>query len=140
MTIIWLDIWDVQSGSKAKGLINRYFNIGSYIVTICRANMNLDVPQCKNCQKWEHAIFAYRIQGSKCIKYNSSYKTEHHHYFAWCCKANFKTNPPRLETKQGELCLYTFKCSNYKGNHQANSNLYPFQKYHFNREWYSKKY
>ena len=34
MTIIWLDIWDVQSGSKAKGLINRCFNIGSYIMTI----------------------------------------------------------------------------------------------------------
>jgi len=34
MTIIWLDIWDVQSGSKAKGLINRCFNIESYTMTI----------------------------------------------------------------------------------------------------------
>jgi len=40
MAIIWVDIWDVQSGSKAKGLINRCFNVGSYIATIRGANMN----------------------------------------------------------------------------------------------------
>jgi len=41
IAIIWLNIWDIQSGSKTKGLINRYFNIESYITTICSANMNL---------------------------------------------------------------------------------------------------
>ena len=34
MAIIWLNIWDIQSRSKAKRLINRCFNIGSYITTI----------------------------------------------------------------------------------------------------------
>ena len=34
MVIVWLDIWDFQSSSKAKGLINRCFNIRNYIVTI----------------------------------------------------------------------------------------------------------
>ena len=49
MSIVWIDIWDVQSGSKAKMLINRYFNIRRYIATIQGANMNLGIPQCKNC-------------------------------------------------------------------------------------------
>jgi len=49
MSIVWIDIWDVQSGSNAKMLINRCFNVGRYIATIHRANMNPDVPQCKNC-------------------------------------------------------------------------------------------
>jgi len=40
MTIIWVDIWNVQSSSKAKSLINRYFNIRSYITTVRDANMN----------------------------------------------------------------------------------------------------
>ena len=40
MLIIWIDIWDVQSGSKAKSLINRYFNIGRFIATIRGANIN----------------------------------------------------------------------------------------------------
>ena len=34
MVIIWLDIWNVQKGSKAKELINRCFNIRNYITTI----------------------------------------------------------------------------------------------------------
>ena len=51
IAIIWLDIWDVQSGSNAKGLIKKYFNIRSYIVTIHGANINLEVLQCKNCWK-----------------------------------------------------------------------------------------
>jgi len=51
MAIIWLNIWDVQSRSKTKGLINRYFNIKSYIITIRGANINLEVPQYKNCWK-----------------------------------------------------------------------------------------
>ena len=49
MAIIWLDIWDLQSGSKAKGLINRCFNIGNYITMIQEANINPGVSQCKNC-------------------------------------------------------------------------------------------
>ena len=51
MSIVWLDIWDIQSSSNAKMLINRCFNIGNYIVTIWGANMNPSVPQCKNCWK-----------------------------------------------------------------------------------------
>jgi len=46
IAIIWVDIWDIQSSSKAKGLINRCFNIRSYITIIRGANMNPSVPQC----------------------------------------------------------------------------------------------
>ena len=49
MAIIWIDIWDVQSGQNAKLLINRCFNMGNYIATIRGANMNPKVSQCKNC-------------------------------------------------------------------------------------------
>ena len=51
MAIIWVDIWDVQSRSKVKGLINRCFNVESYITTIRDANMNLGILQYKNCWK-----------------------------------------------------------------------------------------
>ena len=78
MSIVWLDIWDIQSSSNAKMLINRCFNVGNYIATIWGANINPGVPQCKNCWKWGHATFSYRIQGAKCIKYNGPHKSEHH--------------------------------------------------------------
>ena len=140
MAIVWINIWDVQSGCNAKLLINRCFNIGNYIATVRGATMNPRVPQCKNCWRWGHSTFSCRIQGTKCIKCNGPHKSEHHREFGWCCKANPKTNPPRLETKKGELCPHSFKCSNCKGDHQANSNSCPFWKHHFNREWHAKKY
>ena len=112
MSIVWIDIWNVQSGSNAKMLINRCFNVGRYIVTIQEANMNPGVLQCKNCWKWGHTTFLCRIQGLKCVKCNGPHKSENHHEFRWYCKANDKINPPRLETKKEELCPHSFKCSN----------------------------
>ena len=40
MTVIWVDIWDSQNGTKAKYLINRCFNIGYYTATIRETNIN----------------------------------------------------------------------------------------------------
>jgi len=81
MAIIWIDIWDVQSGHNAKLLINRCFNVGNNIAMVRGANMNPGVLQCKNCWKWGHSTFLCRIQGAKCIKYNGSHKSEHHREF-----------------------------------------------------------
>jgi len=124
MSIIWIDIWDIQSGSRAKGLINRCFNVGRYITTIRGTNINPGVPQCKNCWKWGHLTFSCRIQGFKYIKCNGPHKSENHYEFGWCCKANKKTNPPYLKTKKGEPYPHTFKCSNCWSNHQTDSNLF----------------
>ena len=131
MAIVWLDIWDVQSGYNVKMLINRCFNVGNYIVTIQGANINPGVPQCKN---WGHATFLCRIQGTKCVKCNGPHKSEHHREFGWCCKANAKINLPRLETKKDEPCPHSFKCSNCRGDYQANFNQCLFWKHQFNRE------
>ena len=49
MAIIWVNIWDVQSSSQVKGLINRCFNIRSYITTIKGIKMNSGILQYKNC-------------------------------------------------------------------------------------------
>jgi len=51
MAIVWIDIWDVQSRHNTKMLINRCFNVGNYIATVRKANMNPRVPQYKNCWK-----------------------------------------------------------------------------------------
>ena len=57
--VIWVNIWDSQSGLNAKILINRYFNIGNHIAMIYEINMNSGVPQYKNCQKWSYTTFTY---------------------------------------------------------------------------------
>jgi len=139
MAIIWFDIWDSQNGFKAKLLINHSFNFGRYITTIRATNMNPGVPQCHNCWKWGHFTFLCRAHGSICQKCNGPHKLEHHRDLAWYCKANFKLNPPRLETAKGEPCPHSFKCVNCKGEHMADNNKCPFWKHRFNREWHSKK-
>jgi len=40
MAIVWINIWDVQSGKNVKMLINKYFNVESHIATIYEANIN----------------------------------------------------------------------------------------------------
>jgi len=47
--VVWVDIWDFQSSSCAKNIINQRFNVGRFIVTIRGTNMNPGVSQCKNC-------------------------------------------------------------------------------------------
>ena len=121
--IIWFDIWNVQSRSKAKDLINRCFNVGKYIATIWGTNINPSISQYKNCWRWGHATMSCCIQGSKCVKYNRPHKSKNHHQFGWCCKANEKTNSPWLKTKKGKPCPHSFKCSNCRGDYQVNSNL-----------------
>ena len=122
MAIIWIDIWDTQSSSKIKSIINQRFNVGSFIAMVYGANMNPGVLQCKNCWKWEHIAGVCYIQGAKCVRCNRLHLTEHHCHFAWCCKTNDKINPPRLETKKGEPCPHMFKCLNCKGDHQCCGN------------------
>jgi len=120
-------------------LINRSFNIGSHIIIICSTNMNLGVLQCKNCWKWKHTTFACHIYGSKCLKCNGSHKLEHHHDIVWYCKANFKLNLLRLKTLKSEPYIHTFKCINYKDEHQSDSYNCSFWKYQFNCNWHNKK-
>ena len=102
--------------------------------------MNPGVSQYKNCWKWGHTAGVCCIQGARCLKCNGLHLTDHHHHFAWCCKANDKINPPRLKTKKGDLCPHLFKCINCKGIHQADSNNCPFWKHCFNKKWFTKEY
>jgi len=134
MAIVWINIWNAQSGVKAKGLINRCFNVGRYIATVRMANTNTGIPQCKNCWKWGHSTFSCRIQGLKCVKCNGPHKLENYHEFDWCCKANNKINPSHLETKKDKPCLHTFKCTNCQGEHQVDLITCLFWKNQFNRE------
>ena len=104
------------------------------------ANMNLDILQYKNCWKWGHIVGVCHIQRAKCVKYNGPHQIVHHQHYAWYCKANEKTNLPKLEIKKGDLCPHTFKCLNCKDDHQANLNECLFWKHRFNKEWHSKEY
>ena len=124
--MVWVDIWDFQNNMKVKNLINRPFNIGCYIAMIRNTNMNPSILQCKNYWKWDYTTFTCYIYRVKYQKYNGPHKFKHYREMVWCCKANFKTNLPRLELKKDKLYTYSFKYINFKDKHQANSYNCPF--------------
>jgi len=43
IAVVWVNIWDSQSSSSAKNIINCCFNIGCFIATIQGMNMNLGI-------------------------------------------------------------------------------------------------
>ena len=79
--VVWVDIWDSQSGSAAKNIINHYFNIGCFVATIQGTNTNPGIPQCKNCWKWGHLTLSCHSHISRCTKCYGAYITKHHR----CC-------------------------------------------------------
>jgi len=58
MSVIWIDIWDSQKGSKGKTLINRSFNFGRHTATVRGTAMHPGVAQCRNCWRWGHLTHA----------------------------------------------------------------------------------
>ena len=137
MAVVWVDIWDSQSGSSAKNIINRHFNIGRFIATIKGTNMNPGVPQCKNCWKWGHSTLSCCSHISRCAKCYGAHITEHHREKVGCCMENKKLN--RSATKEGKPCPHIFKCMNCKGDHQADSYSCPYWRNCFNQEWHGRK-
>ena len=135
--VVWVDIWDSQSGSCTKNIINRRFNVGRFIATVHGTNMNPGVPQCKNCWKWGHSTLSCRSHVSRCAKCYGAHDTGHHREKAWCCMENKKTN--HAATITGEPCPHIFKCVNCKGDHQVDSYSCPYWHNQFNRDWHGKK-
>ena len=60
--------------------------------------------------------FACQAHEAKCVKYNSTYKVEHHREMAWCCKANLKTNFPKLKEKKANLACILSSVLSVRGN------------------------
>jgi len=135
--VIWVDIWDSQSSSVAKNIINQRFNIGHHIATVRGTNTNPGIPQCKNCWKWGHSTLSCCSHVSRCTKCYGAHSTKHHREKAWCCMDNKKAN--QTATKDSEPCPHIFKCMNCKGDHQADSYSCPYWRSRFNRDWYGRK-
>ena len=139
MSVIWIDIWDSQKGSKGKILINRSFNFRRHTATVRGTAIHPGVAQCHNYWCWEHPTHACHTQGAKCQKCGGPHRVENHRLLAWCCKANPKSNSPREVTTDGVPCPHTFKYLNCKGDHFADDNKCPFWHHRFDKQWHSNK-
>jgi len=128
ISVIEIDIWNSQKGSKGKMLINCSFNFGHHTIIVRGTAIHPEVAQCCNCWYWGHSTHACRTQGAKCQKCSGPHRVENHRLLAWCCKTNPKPNisRDREATVAGVICPHTFKCLNCKGDHSADDNKCPF--------------
>jgi len=124
MAVVWVNIWDSQSSSSAKNIINHQFNIEQFVMTVYSTNMNPGIPQCKNCWKWEYSTLNCHSHISRCAKCYKAHMTEHHKEKVWCCMENKKAN--QMATKDSEPSPHIFKCMNCKGDHQVDSSSCPY--------------
>ena len=132
MTVVWIDIWNLQSSSAAKNIINCQFNVRWYIGIIQGINMSPGISQYKNCWKWGHLTLSCHSYVSRCAKYYGAHITKHHRKKVWCCMENKKVNC--VVTMEREPYPHIFKCINYKGDHQVDSYSCPYWHNCFNRE------
>ena len=134
MSVIWIDIWDSQKGSKSKTLINCSFNFGHHTAIVRGTAIYLGVTQCRNCWHWEHPTHTCHTQNTKCQKCSGPHRVKNHRLLAWCCKANSKSNPPREATAASTPCPHTFKYLNCKRDYFADDNEYSFWRHCFDKQ------
>ena len=82
MSVIWIDIWDSQKGSKGKTLINYSFNFRCHTATVRGTAMHPGVAQYHNCWRWGHPTHACHAQGTKYQKCGGPHRVENYRLWA----------------------------------------------------------
>jgi len=110
MSVIWIDIWDSQKGSKGKTLINRSFNFGHYTATVRGTAMHSGVAQCRNCWYWGHLTYACRAQGTKCQKCGGPHRVENYRSMCQMCSRQSLSNMLVIDYVVGHLTCCVILC------------------------------
>lgn len=133
---VYFNIWDSQSGTRAKALNNRTINLFGRTCTIRTVHTQSGVPFCQRCCQWGHPFKACRGR-RRCPLCAGPHSREEHRDHAACCKGRPKQEPhPLPPTPEGEPCphLGDFACPNCrKVGHTADSNRCEFWCARFNR-------
>jgi hypothetical protein len=138
---VWFDLWDSQSGARAKQVAGRSLFINGAVCPIRAAAANPGTPQCQRCWRWGHPTTRCRAKMPSCPRCAEPHTEDRHRALAGCCKGNAKANPPVPPTPAGTACPHTERCLNCeKRTHTANSNKCPFWRHRFNGQWIQRKY
>ena len=130
---VYFNVWDSQSGARAKRLINKRIMIHGHECFIRAAAANPGVPLCQRCWKWGHPTKACRGR-VRCPICGEPHTEEEHRHVAGCCKGNPGANPPVPPTPSGEPCPHSFRCLNCrKEGHSVMNRKCPFWSARFDR-------
>ena len=82
MSVIWINIWNSQKGSKGKIFINHSFNIRCHNAIVIRTAIHPGISQYHNCWYREHYTHVCCAQGTKYQKCGGLHRVENHRLLA----------------------------------------------------------
>jgi len=133
---VFFDIWDSQTGSRAKYLAGRSLQIEGLSCYIRHALPHVGVPYCQCCCKWGHPTTACRSPRVVCPVCWGPHQHENHCSLAQCCKGNSNANPLIPPTPEDEACPHVSLCINCRSaSHPADSPKCRFWRHRFDAGW-----
>ena len=137
---VFFDIWDSQSGARAKHLIGKTVMIRGRACKILTAPKREGVPWCKKCCKWGHPDVGCRSKTRVCERCGGPHEVGVHRLMCGACKGNPKAKPP-VPPNRETACPHKRRCPNCFGDHLASdSRNCVFWKHKFDRNWIEAKY
>jgi len=136
-----IDLWDSQTGARAKALIGKSLMMGNRLCLIKEAQPRKGVPICQRCWKWGHPSQSCRSPGVTCPHCMGPHMADEHCWVAGCCKGNANAVPPiPLTDAETTECPHKAHCVNCGGPHRADSRKCKFWDHRFDQQWINAKY
>ena len=137
----YFEVWDTQSGARAKRLIGRTIMFKGRQCRIMAAKARIRVPLCTRCYRWGHPTSACRAFHVQCPLCCGPHDEASHRFMCAGCRGAPNANPPVLGTPPGAPCPHKKRCPNCKGEHSATDRkACPFWRHCYDHEWIEAKY
>ena len=138
--MVFFNVWDSQTGARARKLMNNTILIRGVTCQIRTARANPGLSLCTRCWRWGHSSGGCRAIQPKCPRCSGPHREEQHRDLASCCRGNPKATPPVPPTPAGQPCPHRPHCPNCKGAHSATERSCSFWIHRFDHKWIEAKY